>query len=333
MNDIKQHIKNFFLNKDSEEGYRVVSKWYHFFDNRTNELEELENSEKEELRNSLFENIRIAAGIPEKRLLWIGGLRDGNKTWPYKMAAGFAVLLLAVMPVFLFIAEEPGSESTVFRTSSNPAGQFSEITLTDGTVVWLSASSTLEYPDRFENEYREAILRGEAFFDVAHNPFQPFIVNSGDLQTRVLGTSFNIRAFLDDEDIKITVLTGQVTVNKTGAFTNNGSIHNDHIAMLDPDQQLVFNNASKQGFIQTVNSDLYTSWKNGLLSFEKHTFEEIAQRLERWYGVEIFFEDSELKQSYLRITFENSSLEHALRMLQVIKDFDFEIEGRQIWIK
>ncbi|MEX0983370.1 MAG: FecR domain-containing protein [Bacteroidales bacterium] len=334
MKDIKRHIKNFFLNKDSGEGYRVLNRWYHFFDNSPNQLEEMDAGEKEELRVSLFENIRIAARISEKRIHWIGsGLRNKNKTWHYKMAAGFSVLLLAVLPVFLFTVQDPGSESVMIRTSSNAAGQSSEIRLADGSVIWLSANSTLEYPDRFDSDYREVILSGEAFFDVAHNPQQPFIVKSGDLHTRVLGTSFNIRAFTEEKDIAITVVTGRVSVNKMDALTNYETMINDHAVLLDPDQQFLYNNASKEGLIQTVNPEHYTSWKKGLLSFEKHTFEEIAQRLEQWYGVEIHFEDPKLKESHLRITFENNSLEHVLRMLQAIKDFEFEIEGRQIWIR
>lgn len=332
LDDIKKHIRDFFRGNDSEEGRRMIDLWYHFFDDKSDELEELDIEEKEILRKNIFHEIRNAAGIGDKKIYRIQhGVSAHNRTWPYKMAAGFAVLLLALIPVFLMTTEQPVPEAVVYRTSSNPAGQSSRITLSDGSTIWLSANSTLEYPEKFDGEYREVILQGEAFFDVVSNPNQPFVVKSGDLQTRVLGTSFNIRAFEDEEDIKITVVTGRVSIEQTATTDNTDAPQS--VAFLYPEQQLVYNNSTGKSMTQQVDSRLFTSWKDGVLMFENHTFEEIVSRLERWYGVEIQFTDPEVKEIRFRILFENTSLEHALRMLQAIEDFEFEMEGGQIWIR
>lgn len=332
VNDIKNHLRNFFRGGESEEGDRFIDLWYHYFDDRPDELSELDVNKKENLRVELLQEIRRAAGIPDKKLHRIGvGSSTSKRTWSYRMAAGFAVLLLALIPVFLMTFQESVSESVEIITSSNPAGQSSKITLSDGSTIWLSANSTLEYPERFEGEYREVILHGEGFFDVVPNPDKPFIVKSGDLQTTVLGTSFNIRAFEEDKDIQITVVTGRVSVGQTDAADDADTPQS--VAFLYPEQQLVYNNTTRESITQQVDSRIFSSWKEGLLMFENHTLEEIANRLERWYGVEIQFTDPDLKKTRFRIMFENTSLEHALKMLQAIKDFEFKIEDRQIWIQ
>lgn len=340
--DIRQHLRQFFEGKSSGKGGRLIDDWYHFYDDRSEKLQNLNSVQKEELRKEIFENVRKSAGISGKSRQWNGVSNpsaDGRRTWPYKMAAGFAVLLLAMIPVFLFTAEPQPPETVEYNTSSNPAGQSSRLTLTDGSTVWLSANSTLRYPETFEGTAetgtREVMLEGEAFFDVAPNPAKPFIVHSENLRTQVLGTSFNIRAFEDEEDIKITVATGKVTVGRTDQNVDSTAAENEPVASLEPDQQLVFNRLTRQAETQPVNSQLYTSWKDGELSFENHTFGEIAGRLEMWYGVQIHFEDPDIRESRFRITFQNSSLEHALNMLQAIEEFEFEIkpEEKQVWIK
>jgi ferric-dicitrate binding protein FerR (iron transport regulator) len=250
------------------------------------------------------------------------------------LAAGFAVVIFALIPVFLMVTEEEETAAAIeYRTSSNPSGQSSVITLTDGSTVWLSANSTLLYPEYFSEGRREVTLWGEAFFDVTGDPEKPFVVNSRGLQTTAIGTSFNIRAFDDEVETSVTVTSGRVSVDQIMAQAEAGTAVNKVITVLEADEQYVYNSATGKVITQSVNSILYTSWVDGKLSFEDHSFEEITRRLERWYGVKIHFSDPDLKQSRLRITFENTSLRHALHMLQVIEDFEFEIEERQVWIE
>lgn len=335
LNDIKRQIKKFFREENSKDGHRFIEYWYHSFDNKPKELEEMNSEEKEDLRESLYEDIRRSAGFPQIRLKWMERHRRSSKrTWPYKMAAGFVVLLLALIPVLMFTSEDPAPESTEFIASSNPAGQSSQITLADGSVVWLSANSSLQYPEKFVEEQREVTLQGEAFFDVAENSEKPFVVKSAGLQTRVLGTSFNVRAFDDDEEIEITVVSGRVSVAQMTNESDTERENFEPVALLNRDEQLLYNHNTRQTRTQSVDSKLYTSWRAGHLSFENHSFEEIARRLERWYGVEIHFADDDLKEARFRITFENRSLQHALEMLQAIKGFTFKIDAgeRQIWI-
>lgn len=341
LKDIRNNLKKFFRGEETEEGRRLIDRWYHNFDDESDELTHYSDEEREKLRQELWAGIESVTGLLEKKQkLPIHSYSPNRILWPSKIAAGFIITLLALLPVLYYqgvlVPEEHNTDPIEYQTISNPTGQSSQVTLTDGSTIWLSAASTLRYPERFEDEQREVKLEGEAFFDIARNPDKPFIVNSKQLKTRVLGTSFNIRVFEDEEDIQVTVAKGSVMVEQNAALAEGNSLEEEHVdpvAVLKPEQQLIFNKKSQTGKTQGVKSTLYTSWKDGKLIFENHSFEEIARRLERWYGVDIHFRDPDIEQIRFKITFDNNSLEHALRMLQTIEDFEFEMEDDQVWIK
>lgn len=341
LNNIKKELRKFFRGEETEEGRWLIDQWYRSFKNKPNELTEYSNEEKEKFRRELWTDIKVSTDWSHKHgRLQIHGQPPSRISWPVRIAAGFIIVLLALLPVLYFqgilLPENQNADPVEYQTISNPPGQSSQVTLSDGSTIWLSAASTLRYPDHFGDSLREVNLKGEAFFDVKSNPDKPFVVNSGQLRTRVLGTSFNIRVFEDEEDIQVTVASGRVSVEPLAVSTDRDSLeegHTDPIAVLKPEQQLVFDKKTQTGMTQAVESTLYTSWKDGKLIFDKHSFEEIARRLERWYGVNIQFADPALKQIRFKVTFNNNSLEHALQMLKVIEDFEFEMEGNQVWIK
>lgn len=340
LNEIKNNIQKFFRGEETEEGRRLIDRWYDYFENKPDELAGYSEAEKEKLRQQLWHNIEDETGLAKSRFQLKNHDYSSNRreVWKFKVAAGFIIALLVALPVlyyqgFIFSQNQMQSQIT-YMTASNPAGQTSRIVLADGSTVWLSAASSLRYPKRFDgNDLRSVYLMGEAFFDVTHNPDKPFVVHSGELQTKVLGTSFNIRSFEAEHDVQITVATGRVSV-KRDTVEKEGLAHTDRsIAVLTPDQQLVFDKETSKGLTKTVNSSIYTSWKDGKLIFENQSFKEIAQRLERWYGVQIHFSDADLEQVRFKITFANNSLQHALKMLQVIEDFKFKMKDNQVWIE
>src|SRR5690625_118772 len=336
--DVKDNIKQFFRGRSSEESERLIDDWYHFYDDKPEELHSFNSVQKEELRDGIWGNIRKSAGITDHGPRWGRiGHRRTERTWPYKMAAGFIVIFFALLTVFLFAPQAEYDGVVEYQTSSNPTGTSSRLTLTDGSTVWLSANSTLRYPANFVNtmETREVILEGEAFFDVVPDPDKPFIVHSENLRTKVLGTSFNIRAFEDEQDIKITVATGKVAVGQANLQENNVAAEDDAYGLLEPDEQRVCYRATRQADTRRVHSRLYRGWKDGELRVEKQTIAEIAGHLESGYGVKIHFEDRDVKESRFRISFRNSSLEHVLNMVQAIEEFEYEIEKaeKQVWIR
>lgn len=339
LDEIRNYLRTFFRGEETEEGRRLIDQWYHSFDERSHSLDGYETEEKEKLRKELWTDIRNSADLSDKKISGRLPRHTASRaSWSIRIAAGLIILLTAILPVLYYQGilqtENSKKEDIIeYQTVSNPAGQSSQITLADGSKVWLSAASTLRYPEHFGDSLRTVELTGEAFFDVTHNPDKPFIVNSGPLWTRVLGTSFNIRVFEDEKNIQVTVATGRVAVRQHAESADDYDVNTRPVAVLTPDQQLVYNKKIHAGTTQTVKPVLYTSWKEGKLIFENHSFAAIAGRLERWYGVDIHFTDAALKQIRFKVTFENSSLEHALRMLQVIEDFKFEMEDDQVWIK
>jgi ferric-dicitrate binding protein FerR (iron transport regulator) len=160
-------------------------------------------------------------------------------------------------------------------------GESKLVQLPDGTKIWLNPSSSLEYPLVFSNEKREVRLSGEAFFEVARNPDLPFIIHSGMLQTKVLGTSFNIQAYDNQENIAVTVVTGKVKVS------NNKQV--DNIELL-PNQRAVFDKKTdrliKENTSGGTASDILKR-KAGTFVYHDEPLQKLAKDIEAYFGVKI----------------------------------------------
>jgi ferric-dicitrate binding protein FerR (iron transport regulator) len=202
---------------------------------------------------------------------------------------------------------------------SVPRGQDYHMTLADGTRVWLNAESRLEFPDRFNGNTREVRLQGEAYFEVKKDAKRPFIVHSDYLTTRVLGTSFNVRA-RSHRDANVTLVSGRVQV-KAGNVAE----------VLTPGHQ-----ASLAGSQITVNAvDTYpiTQWKEGFFYFDNQTLFFIMQELSRWYGVNVSFDDTSKMNVRLHFVVERSkSLKEAVANLNAMGVAHVEVDGNMVII-
>jgi len=166
-----------------------------------------------------------------------------------------------------------------------PYGSRSEITLSDGSKVWLNAGSRLIYPSRFVDKSREVLLIGEAFFEVTENSEQPFVVKTADVKVEVLGTKFNVLAYPEDYSVQTVLTEGSVKIRKSGAGLFNKAIK------LAPGQMAYFNKKSEEATVYEVNTEQYTSWTKGLWSFSNTDFNRIVKRLERYYNIRFHFDD------------------------------------------
>src|SRR5699024_7201053 len=193
LNEIKRNIRKFFQGEATEEGRWLIDQWYRSFNNKSSELTGYSKEEKEKLRRDLWTDIKASANVSQnRRRIQDHGHSPHMISWFARIAAGFIIVLLALLPVLYFQGVVWSAGRNVgmveYHTISNPTGQSSQVTLSDGSTIWLSAASTLRYPDYFGDNRREVSLIGEAFFDVKSDPNRPFVVNSGQLRTRVLGT-------------------------------------------------------------------------------------------------------------------------------------------------
>ena len=172
-----------------------------------------------------------------------------------------------------------------YNTLVIPKGGEYKLQLADGTFVWLNAATKFRYPVRFSGDNRTVYLEGEAYFEVCKDPHHPFIVKtSEDLGVRVLGTEFNVSAYTDDAKVVTTLLGGKVEM-----------FHAGETIRIAPDEQVSFDYTTNEFVKQKVNASMYAAWKDGLFVFEDCPMEEIMKRLERWYDIQVFYTDENIK--------------------------------------
>ena len=178
---------------------------------------------------------------------------------------------------------------TAIETAMNqliiPYGKTSELTLSDGTKVFLNAGSRLVYPENFMGRTREVFLVGEAFFEVKHDQNHPFIVQTNDLRVQVLGTRFNVSAYPGDHIIETVLAEGKVRIEK-----NNAGLF-DQTTDLIPNQMASFDRITQVTSLKSVDVNNYILWTKGLLQFESTDLNRIVKRLERFYDVRFQFDD------------------------------------------
>ena len=229
---------------------------------------------------------------------------------------------------FISSSEEPVAVS--FITKENPKGQRRQIRLPDGTSVHLNAGSQLIYPDKFDDE-RKVHLKGEAFFEVTRDTSRPFVISSGDIETTVLGTSFNVRAFQNSNEIQVAVATGRVEVSKKSKEPKKESL------ILKPNEMAVFNKEDKSIRKQNFKEIEVFGWKDGILYFQNADFNGVKERLEQWYGVSFILEGQvspkrvDPKKDF-DVSYENESLEIVLEGLSFVYDFNFKIKDKVVVI-
>ena len=188
------------------------------------------------------------------------------------------------------IQQNSGSQSESMNKVVISYGKKSMIVLSDGTKVWLNAGSQLVYPAVFSNKTRQVTLIGEAFFDVTKNPQSPFVVRASDVSVEVLGTRFDISAYPDDKIIQTVLEEGKVNLK----YSENGIFGRDYVVEMNPNQMVEFNKTSGEASSKLVDVSKYTSWKDGMLEFEKADLGRALMQVERFYNVKIHLSDPEI---------------------------------------
>lgn len=242
----------------------------------------------------------------------------------YKIAA--SVLIVSSLTFLYFQRERNASERLQrkeYVAKTNDIKQKSKIVLPDGSVVWLNASSHLRFPAKFENNRRDVYLEGEAFFKVTHDKKRPFTVHApSGLYAKVLGTSFNIKAYSFQKDIQVTVVTGKVAIGKGKKI----------LAELVKGRQLVFNKITAS-VIEKPGQNTH-AWIREELSFNGNTLEEIAAILEKSYDVDIEIAPGVNKSLRCKGSFNLSqNPEEIIGVLCTLHDLTFSSDNKQIIIR
>ena len=221
--------------------------------------------------------------------------------WGFRVAAVLVVALLAINISIIKKSTENQFTETL-QTITTPYGAKTKITLPDGSLVWLNSGSTLSYPTNFSKS-RPLTLVGEAYFEVEKND-KPFIVSTDYGDVEVKGTSFNVKAYTDDNSFETTLEEGVV------AFKVKNE---ENEVTLKPGEQVV---KTTNGFtVKQVETKYFTSWKDGKLLFNREPFQSFITKLERWYNVKIEYSDAKLDELWYSGTIEMESISEVMEMI------------------
>ena len=227
---------------------------------------------------------------------------------PWKWAAAI-VLPICIAFFTYYLVDSSQTVGAPFIVKADK-GDKATIELPDGTNVVLNSASQLSYLNNFGENVRRVQLNGEAYFKVAHDEKHAFIVQVGDLEVKVLGTSFNVSAYEDAKDVTVVLLEGKV-----GVYAQKMS----HIM-------------NKITATQVHPSD-YIEWTKGNIYFEKESLENIMKTLSRIYDVEIRFDSNKLPNEYFTGTIPGGGIQNALNILMLTSPFFYEMDGSVIVLK
>ena len=209
---------------------------------------------------------------------------------------------------------------TVYNTVTVPRGGEYKLVLADGTIVWLNSDSHIRYPVTFSGDTRQVELEGEAYFEVTKDMEKPFIVRMNAYNVRVIGTQFNVRNY-SNENLATTLIEGGVQIERKGM-----------VDRLQPGQQAILENNEIR--IRTVNVDEQVAWRHGAFGFTQCRLENIMEELARWYDVDVFYMNQQVKDYHFSAWFKrSSSINEVINILEKTKKISLDLKGRILMVK
>ena len=209
----------------------------------------------------------------------------------------------------------------LYNTVRTPKGGQYQVTLPDGSRVWLNAATALRFPTAFTGKDRTVELTGEAYFEIAPLKDQPFKVKVGEMTVDVLGTHFNVMAYDDEESFHTTLLTGAVRVE--GGNTAR---------LLKPGEEASLRLDTKDLSVAEADTDQVVAWKNGLFQFEGATLKEVMRQVARWYDVDVHYEGT-VEKHFSGFIARKAPLADVLHLLERAGKTSFTLEGRTVTVK
>ena len=214
--------------------------------------------------------------------------------------------------------QQDSASEIIYNTITTPKGrQYPNLTLGDGTKVWLDAGSSIRFPVAFTRNERKVEITGQVWFDVVHNSKIPFKVIAKNVEVNDLGTEFNVNAYDDEQQIHVTLLQGAISIGRT---------------TLKPGQQAQITNNGKLQLMSSVDIEEVMAWKNGFFSFRQTDIKGIMRQLSRWYDVEVRYENVNPAETFTGEIDRNLNLAEVLKILEKTR-VHFRIEeGRKLVI-
>lgn len=249
-------------------------------------------------------------------------IRRLPRTW---RAVAAAVAILIAAGTGYLISDSWDVPSSILVETYNDSGEVQQIALADGSTVWLNRNSQIRYERNFNDSIRAVTLEGEAFFEVAKNPEKPFVVKTGDIKTKVLGTSFNVRAFANLETIEVALVEGKVNVEMNTSSTQRRS------EMLAPGDVFAYRKIDKTYAKEQFENDAPYAWRNDIIYFQRADVHEVAQTLRNWYDIKVTVEQEEQIQGTLVFRYDTRkmNIDQVLTGISSVMDYRFEWKSEQ----
>jgi len=284
-------------------------------------------------------------------------LDDKRKSYTRKLiyisissaAAIFIAFFIGFYTSKLNYTSHKNISAMVYNEVVVPLGAKSQVTLSDGSKIWLNAGSKLRYPVDFSSTAREVYLEGEAYFDVAKMQHKLFIVKTSNLNIKVYGTQFNVKAYMDENQIQTTLVRGSVAIeptsdnsnkyvyflkpNQTATFFKTTSLVSASVAQKPATVRAVNNIQEKIFVVDKIDPIPIISWKDKQWIFKGEELDQLAVKLERRYNVKISFEDESLKKYKFSGTLTDLTFEQVLMVIQLSAPILFKIEGNNVAFK
>lgn len=236
----------------------------------------------------------------------------------FKYAA--IALLLFALPVFYFLGRNSSIPEESYTTIACAYGDKSTINLPDGSLVYLNSGSKLTFNNNFQHQFRRVSIEGEAYFSVRENPQIPFIVKAADVEIKVLGTEFNVKAYPEEDIISTTLAEGKIELG----------VKNQKI-MMEPKQRLDYDLLAREMTLYDladITPDI--EWKEGRLIFRNESLEELELKLERWFDVDIDFADENVKKRRFTGILERESILETLSYFNLSQHVGYRIKNNNI---
>ena len=239
----------------------------------------------------------------------------------------------------IYDVKSGNNAEVTYNSMSTPKGRQYEFVLPDGTKVWLNAASSIKYPTAFTGKNRQVEVKGEAYFEVARNKMKPFIVNvNQEAQIKVLGTSFNIKAYENETAVQATLIEGMVSVENLSGDVQR-SVNKE--VVLQPGEQAIVASARSRAIdkklpaisiTRQLHIDKIIAWKKGIFNFEGSTLVEVMKELERWYDIEVVYDGTPPAIRFVGKLQKDLKLNDLLDILTK-SNVQFELSGRKLIVK
>lgn len=242
----------------------------------------------------------------------------------YQKVAAFLLIPLIGLGI-LYWAGQFNKPADQYTETIAPRGQKSQIVLADGTKVWLNSDTKIKYPGHFSKHQRDIYLDGEAFFEVSKNEQQPFVVHTSGLNVKVLGTKFNVKAYADEDQIEASLFEGKI--NLLMSDLSDEMLEKE----VKPGQSFVYSKTDHKLMLNRFPQDEINGWKKNQLIFKDDTFGNLVRKIERWYDVEVVYDEQQFEDRRLTVElYEGERLERLMEIISLALMVNHQYENGKI---